>query len=172
MVSPIWPPKQVLINGGTAPTLGHLKRAITTALPHLSTDNLCAYKYNPQAVEWGVVVYAGAGAQQVKKKGESNITLGPYFVKEGDQFGCFDAKSVRLAPGVSAPVDNIIKFALPEDVQLRILRDNERTERKLKKQYKSVMFDTPGRSVVATKSVRKEVMLSLGSGFDFSDDED
>lgn len=161
-----------MVNGGTAPTLGHLKRAINSALPHLSTDTLCAYKYIPEAFEWSAVVYAGAGTQPAKKKGESNITQGPYFVKEGDQFGCFDSKSVRLAPGVVAPVDNFIRFALPEDIQLRILRDNERTERKLKKQYKTVIFDTPGQSASATKNVRKEVMLSLGSGFDFSDDED
>jgi len=118
------------------------------------------------------VVYAGVGTQPVKKKGESNITLGPYFVKEGDQFGCFDSKTVRFAPGVTPPVDNIIKFALPEDIQLRVLRENERTERKLKKQYKSVLFDTPVLPSGTNKSARKEVMLSLGSGFDFSDDED
>ena len=171
-MSPSWPPRQVLINGGAAPTIGHLKRALTAAFPHLSTDTLCAFKYHPQAIEWNSVVYAGVGTQPVKKKGESNITQGPYFVKEGDQFGCFDAKAVRLAFGVTMPVDNVIKFALPEDLQLRILRENERTERKLKKQYKSVMFDTPGQSVGTNKIIRKEVMLSLGSGFDFSDDED
>jgi len=137
---------------------------------------MCVYKYHQPTIEWAAVIYAGAGAniKGPKRKGESNITQGPYFVKEGDQFCSFDAKSVRMAPGVTAEVDGTIRFALPEDIQLRILRDNERAERKLKKQYKSVMFDSPATGAgnkVAPKGARKEVMLSLGSGFDFSDDE-
>lgn len=175
LVSPSWPPKQALINGGVAPTLGHLKRAVASALTQVPTDTMCVYKYLP-SYEWSPVIYAGAGANTKNakggKKGESNITQGPHFVKEGDQFCAFDSKTVRLAPGVIAEVDGIVKFALPEDIQLRILRENERAERKLKKQYKSVMFDAPnGGNTVVPRGARKEVMLSLGSGFDFSDDE-
>lgn len=155
--------------------MGHLKRAAASALPQLPTDTMCVYKYQP-SYEWSAVIYAGAGAHNKNakggKKGESNITQGPHHVKEGDQFCAFDSKSVRLAPGVVAEVDGMIKFALPEDIQLRIARENERAERKLKKQYKSVMFDTPsGGTTVAPRGARKEVMLSLGSGFNFSDDE-
>ena len=181
MVSPSWPPRQVLINGGAAPTLGHLKRAVVSVLPALPTDSLCVFKYHPQSIEWGAVIYAGVGANATKgakkgslgnKKGESNITLGPYFVKEGDQFCAFDAKAVRLSPGVVAEVDGMVRFALPEDVHLRLARDAERAERKLKKQYKSVLFESSGPAAGVPRGARKEVMLSLGSGFDFSDEDD
>lgn len=173
-MSPRWPPLQVLINGGVAPTLGHLKRAVVSALPEMSTEHMSVYKYQPQSIEWNAVIAAGVGVNTTgRKKGgktESNITQGPYFIKEGDQLCAFDSRSLRLAPGCAADADGVIRFALAEDVQLRVMRDAERAERKLKKQYKSgVSFADDG--VKLPRVARKEVMLSLGSGFDFSDDE-
>jgi hypothetical protein len=179
-VSPQWPPMPVLVNGGAAPTLGHLKRAISTVLPDISSEHISVYKYQSQALEWQGMVSAGVGLHTRKKgsigsrKGaESNIAQAPYFIKEGDQLVVFDSRLTKLSPGISVDPDGFIPIALPEDVQLRRLRDDERAARKLKKQYKT-SFDLPegggGGSSVVPK-VRKEVMLSLGSGFDFSDDE-
>lgn len=175
-MSPRWPPLPVLINGGVAPTLGHLKRAVVSVLPELATEHMSVYKYQPQGFEWSAVIAGGVGvhSNSSRKRGgksESNITQGPYFIKEGDQLCAFDSRSVRLAPGVSIDIDGVIRFALAEDLQLRLLRDAEREERKLKKLYKSagVSFATEG--AVAPRAARREVMLSLGSGFDFSDDE-
>ena len=184
-VAPVWPPLPVLVNGGTAPTLGHLKRAICTHWPDLPSETLSVYKYQPAAIEWTGLVAHGVGLHTLRKKGsigskksvESNIAQSPYFLKEGDQLLVFDAKLTKLGAGVSADVDGFIPIALPEDIKLRQLREIERTERKLKKQYRSsTVFDSPSKSEGNHQKnptrVRKEVILSLGSGFDFSDEED
>jgi hypothetical protein len=131
----------------------------------------------------------------------SNITAAPHFIKEGDQFCAFEASAIRrphAATYAQAPsqashhIDNTITIALPEDLLLRNLRETERQQRKSAKSaggggYRHVT----GRGVAgaagsggvgggegssskgggAKSGARREVMLSLGSNFDFSDDD-
>jgi hypothetical protein len=177
VVQPLWPPLPALLNGGSAPTLGHLKRAITAVYPDLPTEHLSVYKYQPQAIEWIGLIAGGVGLH-VKRRGggagkkavESNVAQAPYFLKEGDRLLVFDTRQVKLARGQALDPDGFIRIALPEEMELRRLRDTEREERKKRNQQRTT-FDGPSSAGAGGKTVRKEVMLSLGSGFEFSDEE-
>jgi hypothetical protein len=68
VVQPLWPPLPALLNGGSAPTLGHLKRALTAVYPDLPTEHLSVYKYQSQAIEWTGLIAGGVGLH-VKRRG-------------------------------------------------------------------------------------------------------
>lgn len=217
---PAWPPRQVLINGGSAPTMGHLKRAFSSAFDNfsmrgptcstiadalsgksaasapcaaasfaqaaapkensLSVDNIVVYKYQPHSFVWSELrsasdaAAAGSAASssygRKKKTSAGNICQAPYFVKEGDQFCTFL---------VSSPDKKDQDISLLEDVVLRRIKEREkllRSQRKKKSDNCTGLFaighDRNPKHGSSGGKQRQEIILSLGRGFEFSDDEE
>jgi hypothetical protein len=206
---PRWPPKQLIVNGGTAPTLGHLKRAIATGFNQfrpspnvdmrgsnnsncsviktvatasnnsdqtISVDLIAVYKYQPHTFTWlemkssGDLGTTGSSLAAKKKKSSalSNICQAPYFVKEGDQFCSFSWLDHKRPSSYSSPLN----IAMPEDMCLRRIREREKVTRAQRKKNHFGIQEDGGSSVNASKTLRRqEVVLSLGRGFEFSDDD-
>ncbi|KAJ1409646.1 hypothetical protein B484DRAFT_403150 [Ochromonadaceae sp. CCMP2298] len=145
-MSPLWPPLPVLLNGGAAPTLGHLKRAVGAVFAHIPLDHLGVYKFSPQTTEWaplvlpatlGALAASIGGRKRVGGKRESNVTQAPYFVKEGDQFCAFDCRlippRVAAAAAAGAGAGANLGISLAADVQLKALKDWQKAQRRSKK---------------------------------------
>lgn len=131
------------------------------------------FKYLPQSIEWKEMVSAGASSINsmmilaAKRKGSKaeNITLAPYSVKEGDQFCVFNRDEICSGGKNVTETDPNFVVALPEEILLLELRKAIKLEKKSRKSVGFLdSFPKPGN--------RKEVTLSLGSNFDFSDEED
>eukprot|EP01034_Spumella_vulgaris_P022855 gene22855-29029_t len=171
IMSPMWPPRQVLVSGGVAPSMMHLKRPVCTEFKDIALDRAVIFKFQTVGTKWTEMC---AGEGKKKSKGASaskeNILQPPYSLKEGDQLCVFQSHSVSNAFGTasanSTPDGSSYRthpIALPEDLFLRAMKQEARKERS--SGGKRSKGD-------AKQKVRVEVSLSLGSNFDFSDEEE
>jgi hypothetical protein len=105
-LSPSWPPIAATLQGGIAPTLGHLHRAIMTAMPGIVTtpDQLVVYKYNLARFVWEEMKHDGTNSSSSsggKKKAE-NLFQAPYNVKEGTLFCAFSKLDLMTSAAAAA----------------------------------------------------------------------
>jgi hypothetical protein len=160
----MWPPRQVLVNGGVAPSMMHLKRPVCIEFPDIALDRAVIYKFQNVGIRWTEM--CSDGKKKSKGGGAPNILQPPFSLKEGDQLCVFQSHTVAAFGSSSGGVDGSSyrahPIALPEDVFLRAMKQEARKERSNggKKKNKD------------TKKVRVEIGLSLGSNFDFSDEEE
>ncbi len=160
IMSPAWPPRQVLVNGGVAPSLMHLKRPVVQEFPELSLERVAVFKYYPSSLLWTELLSGGDGQ---KRKGKKDSLCGPpYHLQEGDQVCAFEALG-----RTGGAEHRSISVALPEDLCLRAAKEAAKRERSEGKRNSS----SKGSKGEKAK-FRAEVTLSLGSGFDFSDEEE
>lgn len=160
IMSPLWPPLQVMVDGGAHPTLGHLTRAICGTLT-MSTDRAVLFKCNPSASSWtelkpGSKSAGGRGGKNNKKI--ENITQAPYSIKEGDLLCAFEGDSGSAA---SYQVDR------PEDLCLRSMRAKIKREKSNRKHD-----ENSGSQNDVDKKKKKgyaEIALCIGGNLDFSD---
>jgi len=204
-MEPEWPPLQVLVSGGAAPTLGHLKRAFAAAIPSavgsLAAESLEVFKLQSQAVQWTRLLSSsdrqlremlrlnhnysssnsmgspGRTSKGGGKKAE-NISLGPYFVKEGDQF-CVFSGAANPNPSSSQTKINILTWDItisrPEDVSIRLLKQEEKQRKEEAKRARlsdQISTNNVNGTLVSTKPVRKEALLTIGRWGSYSDDEE
>jgi hypothetical protein len=126
VLSPEWPPKQITINGGAAPSLAHLRRPICAELG-LAVDKTQLFKFLPSSLDWHplkagmksaaaptssatTTAVIGAGIGQQSKKIE-NIFDPPYSMREGDLVCAFEAtgdNSVSSSSTASSFISNNI----------------------------------------------------------------
>lgn len=169
-MEPKWPPLQVVVNGGSAPTLGHLRRSIAQTredLQNAPLEKIAVFKFNPQTVAWTQMV----PETKANNRKAENITQSPYFVKEGDQFCAF-------LDGSAGRQQYVVVRA--EDLSLRALKEEEKRRKEESNRAKasrhSVSFfedvNNTKNSADGIRPVRKEALLMIGKGGQFSDDDD
>lgn len=176
---PEWPPCQVLVNGGTCPTLNHLKRAILSSFKELldehvhaipSVDNLIVCKLQPETVTWQPLLSASdrallemlsKGGGNVNLKKTENISQSPFFVKEGDQLCAFclppipSSAKAASSPSVAQQQSHFVSFmkdlsiARAEDISLRALQEQERALKAEARKAKGLLVES--RSESATR---------------------
>lgn len=122
----------------------------------------------------------GRGSGGGGKKAE-NISQGPYFVKEGDQF-CVFSGTAHSNPTSNQVKVNIltwdIAIARPEDVCLRQLKQEEKQRKEEAKRTRASDHIHSGgvtgtlAGIVSNKPVRKEALLTIGRWGSYSDDEE
>lgn len=109
-MTPDWPPIQVTVSCGLAPSVAHLRRTVCGALGGLSTDRAVLYKYSLQTCAWfelkpGLRVESAAGGAAAAGRPVSNVKRienvfdPPYSLKEGDLLCAFEVppQSLMLA---------------------------------------------------------------------------
>ncbi len=166
-MAPTWPPRQVLVNGGVAPSLMHLKRPVCAEFSEIALERAVVFRYNPQTVRWAELSTADGKKKSAGAKRE-NICQAPYNVREGDQLCVFQgppqSKGMCSGDFDHAAQHSSVVVALPEDLFLRSMREEQRRERS---------SSTKKRDKLEVRfKARQEVTLSLGSNFDFSDEEE
>jgi hypothetical protein len=101
-----------------------------------------------------------------RKKGDGNICQAPYFVKEGDQFCVFAFRK-------GEDVLKEIAIARPDDILLRQAKDQEREMKEERRRAGRGFFgDGKSKAEGGEKVIPREVMLSIGRNYSFSDDEE
>jgi hypothetical protein len=158
VLSPDWPPHAITIDGGSAPTTGHLRRAVAKELS-LDLDLVTVFKYFPTTATWmemrpGLKPQSAGTAKKSAKKLE-NLLMAPYSLKEGDLICAFEKPE-----GISDP-NHEYKICRPEDLRLRQLQAREKALKASGKKEKAKREKKP----------HVEIALSLGA-LEFSDDDD
>lgn len=167
-MDPFWPPVEVTINGGPAPTTGFLKSKILAKLwPGGETKSISVHRYETQSVKWTEIV-----------KGKSDNILGvPISLKDGDLICAFviDTGNSHLSTTLSkkAPV-----ISRPEDKYLKLQQKTQKKSATLLNVTKSAAGTTGPATTAAAKAAQQkkrkqvvEVALTLGGDLDFSEDE-
>jgi len=182
-----WPPREVVISGGTTPSFGHLRRPVAATfdlpLPPMSggagSNNLQFYKYAPETFSWTELL---PGLNNMKKKGgrgqSENILSPPYNLKDGS-FLTLRVSAVKKSTGTSVGTKqgNGSGVDRREDMFLRFLKEVAAEEKRARRAHGRVSGDvdfSPGFSNTGG-TVRKEtsVMLRIGDlNLNFSDDDD
>eukprot|EP01038_Epipyxis_sp_PR26KG_P009755 gene9755-13124_t len=197
IMSPAWPPHQILVNGGISPSIAHLKRPINSKIfddKITSLDKLIIYRYMPNSMRW-VQIKSQRNSNKIsdnKKRSNAStkkadiITGPPHNVKEGDLMCVFNVDEVITSNanegnGVSIIGDgkddddkSEIMIILPEDVEPIRLRAEELKNREFRKLNRHLRWDDNNMLIdnVDGKSRFREVNLSLGKNYDFSDEDD
>ena len=157
-LSPQEVPFEIVVNGGTAPSLGHLKNAIRLKFQDSSSvgSSLRMYKYDESKYVWTEL-----------KQGEGMLTRGkvpgilqpPLSLKEGDFLCAFEEKTVAGGANKEYIID----------------RDFDEESRRLAEKKQALSGGKNGN--IAFKSKKKvgrnrvEVALSIGDDFDDSSSE-
>ena len=96
-MTPSWPPVEVTVSCGLAPSVAHLRRSICGVLGGLSADRAVLYKYSLQTCSWSelkpglrVEGIGAAGRPVVLVKRIENVLDPPYSMKEGDLLCAFE----------------------------------------------------------------------------------
>lgn len=99
-MTPSWPPIEVSVSCGLAPSVAHLRRTVCGALGGLSADRAVLYKYSLQTCSWSElkpglrVEGTGAAGRPVGLvKRIENVLDPPYSMKEGDLLCAFEVPS-------------------------------------------------------------------------------
>ena len=99
-MTPSWPPVEVTVSCGLAPSVAHLRRSVCGVLGGLSADRAVLYKYSLQTCSWSElkpglrVEGTGAAGRPVGLvKRIENVLDPPYSMKEGDLLCAFEAPS-------------------------------------------------------------------------------
>ena len=99
-MNPSWPPIEVSVSCGLAPSVAHLRRTVCGALGGLSADRAVLYKYSLQTCSWSElkpglrVEGTGAAGRPVGLvKRIENVLDPPYSMKEGDLLCAFEVPS-------------------------------------------------------------------------------
>ena len=99
-MDPSWPPIEVIVSCGLAPSVAHLRRTVCGALGGLSADRAVLYKYSLQTCSWSElkpglrVEGTGAAGRPVGLvKRIENVLDPPYSMKEGDLLCAFEVPS-------------------------------------------------------------------------------
>ena len=142
------PIQELYVNGGAAPSLGHLKNAVRGALS-LGSGTTRIYKFNETRHRWTELKSKSA----VRGKTPS-ILQPPLSLKEGDVLCAFEETSMMTRPGeVFEPVVDRL-----EDAEMRnCVEETKRTQ---------------STSVAKKSKARVEVALRIGDGFDYSTSSD
>jgi hypothetical protein len=182
-LSPSWPPVAAVLQGGIAPTLGHLHRAILNAIPNVATgpEHLVVYKYNLQKFAWEEMKHLNDGTSSKKKV--ENLFQAPYNVKEGSLFCAFS--KMDLLPSSSSgatttqnqsKVLSTISTAMDISLPMDLFMQQERAEAAMRKKMGrgGDIFSSNGSGGEKTgKDILKkpEHQLALYIDFDDWDDE-
>lgn len=187
LMQPAWPPQMVTITGGSAPTWGHLARPMLDTHKDIAPDSIRIYKYNPTTLLW--VEMPRPSSANSKKKLE-NILVGPYNIKEGDNFCFFSLNEFSSSTSRREYIDNplSLSISLPEDVISQQYREEMKKKKTIKQSSNTNNSssnatssstneknskDSPQRNLVAiNKPKRKAMEIVLKLRFDFDDDED
>jgi hypothetical protein len=99
-MTPSWPPVEVTVSCGLAPSVAHLRRSVCGVLGGLSADRAVLYKYSLQTCSWSElkpglrVEGTGAAGRPVGLvKRIENVLDPPYSMKEGDLLCAFEVPS-------------------------------------------------------------------------------
>jgi hypothetical protein len=99
-MAPSWPPVEVTVSCGLAPSVAHLRRSVCGVLGGLSADRAVLYKYSLQTCSWSElkpglrVEGTGAAGRPVGLvKRIENVLDPPYSMKEGDLLCAFEVPS-------------------------------------------------------------------------------
>jgi hypothetical protein len=99
-MTPSWPPIEVTVSCGLAPSVAHLRRSVCSVLGGLSADRAVLYKYSLQTCSWSElkpglrVEGTGAAGRPVGLvKRIENVLDPPYSMKEGDLLCAFEVPS-------------------------------------------------------------------------------
>lgn len=178
-----WPPREVVISGGTTPSFGHLRRPLATAfdivLPPSNGGgpvSMQIYKYATETFTWTELL---PGLNNLKKKGgrnqAENILSPPYNLKDGSflilRTSSASASPVKGKLGSGSGVDR------REDMFLRFLREIEAEEKKVRRDSGRSGLQSTGknRTALVNGGGRKETDAVLRIGdldLNFSDDDD
>ena len=158
--SPQDTPFEIIVHGGVAPSLGHLKNAIRTRIPEPShgANSLRIFKLNESKHVWTEVKQGGG----VTTRGKiTSIFQSPFNLKEGDFLSAFDEKT---------KVGDVSK-------EYSIDRKHDQEKRQVAADSKAHANkggnnDSIGINGKKNKKNRVEVALSIGDGFDYSSDID
>ena len=142
------------MQGGSAPTFGHLRVHVAAAL-NLPADKCRICKFFAPQREWVELrAHMRTGGQPGRSKansGPDNILAAPYSLKDGDLLCGFDRDDYT---------GDIVRVSRYEDIVERRNRTRTTEQKRLTSKARK------------TKTVRHEVSLSLGHCASFSDDED
>lgn len=162
-MTPDWPPIEVLVQGGSAPSMGHLLSPISETLG-IPKTSMRVFKFNPGKSDlWLEVTNGSGGAAGTVGKGRGgalakaksqSILSAPYNFVEGDLVCAFDSSEV--------PTATVVAVLRPEDAwekrRLAALRSAGRVNKG---------------SIKSGQSRKRgpEIPLSLGGDLDFSDED-
>lgn len=180
-MDPVWPPLELTVDGGMAPTLGHLKRPLCAKLglggPDFNAhNNVSMFKYSTQTYSWHELLPGMKASTTGTKttitsktiKKQENILQPPYSFKEGDLVCAFEnkfsSKSTITSTGIVVPSKPVI-VCRPEDLYFR---ESKKLEKNTKRNQGVTKLNGSNKRV---KKPATEIALSLGGNLDFSDDE-
>jgi len=159
----LWPPLEVKISGGAAPSFGHLLRPVAAALS-LSPESIEVYKLDVETLEW-IALSPSSNKQKSGHGKVENILLPPYLLKEGSLL----VVKPKLASGDRRKVDRL------EDMFLRFVREKADEEKRLRRAEK-ILADKESRARGGASTGRRketDVLLKIGDlDLNFSDDDE
>lgn len=137
-MTPLFPPHEICVQGGSNPLIGHLVRPINVLYADLTVSNLVLYRYHAPTFEW---IHFFSPLPSGSKALNKNITQAPYNIREGDLFAVFSMQEAA-SPIISsrstsksklAPRDQNtaieVEISSPEDMQLKKLREEAKRKK-------------------------------------------
>jgi hypothetical protein len=178
IMEPQWPPIPITLNGGNAPTSGHLFRAIHEALPHIPMTDMHVYRYHIPNSEWVEMKKPGE-VKETKGKQSPNLFNGPNPVREGMLFCVVDARklgsSSMTTTSTTMTASNQPTLKLEISTAIDLYYQQQRAEANLMKKSgrkASSVFDQDGSGNKKSNTLKKpEYALTLHLDLDDWDED-
>ena len=163
-MTPEWPPTEVTVSCGLAPSVAHIRRAICGVLTGVSADKATLYKYSLQSCSWfelkpGMRVEGKGKAVSLKRV--ENVFEPPYSLAEGDLICAFEV------PPQSVLRDSLLEYnrleALKSVVTMKTIKTVESAE--ILKLAETIDGDSQGKGGgTEEKTERKAVEILTATG--------